>query len=140
MARRGRPTAQIVLSDDEREALQRWARRPTTAQALALRCRIVLAAADGALNQDIARELECNAVTVGKWRTRFAAKRLDGLLDEPRPGQPRKITDEVVEQVIVATLEEAPPDGSTQWSTRSMAPAGRVEPDGDLAGSGARSG
>ena len=121
MAQRGRPTAQIVLSDDEREALQRWARRPTTAQALALRCRIVLAAADGALNQDIARELKCNAVTVGKWRTRFAAKRLDGLLDEPRPGQPRKITDEVVEQVIVATLEEAPPDGSTQWSTRSMA-------------------
>jgi transposase len=121
MARRGRPTARIVLSDDEREALQRWARRPTTAQALALRCRIVLAAADGALNQDIARDLKCNAVTVGKWRTRFAAKRLDGLVDEPRPGQPRKITDEVVEQVIVATLEEAPPDGATQWSTRSMA-------------------
>jgi transposase len=121
MARRGRPTARIVLSDDEREALQRWARRPTTAQALALRCRIVLAAADGALNQDIARDLKCNAVTVGKWRTRFAAKRLDGLVDEPRPGQPRKITDEVVEQVIVATLEEAQPDGATQWSTRSMA-------------------
>jgi transposase len=121
MGQRGRPTAQIVLSDEEREALQRWARRPTTGQALALRCRIVLAAAGGALNRDIARELKCNAVTVGKWRTRFAAKRLDGLLDEPPPGQPRKITDEVVEQVIVTTLEAAPPDGATHWSTRSMA-------------------
>jgi transposase len=121
MGQRGRPTPRIVLSDEERETLQRWARRPTTGQALALRCRIVLAAADGALNRDIARELKCNATTVGKWRTRFAAKRLDGLLDEPRPGQPRKITDEIVEQVIVATLETAPPDGSTQWSTRSMA-------------------
>lgn len=121
MARRGRPTAQIVLSDDERGTLQRWARRPTTAQALALRSRIVLAAADGALNRDIARDLKCNATTVGKWRTRFAARRLDGLMDEPRPGQPRKITDEVVERVIVTTLEEAPPDGSTHWSTRSMA-------------------
>jgi transposase len=121
MGQRGRPTAQIVLSDDERVTLERWARRPTTGQALALRCRIVLAAADGALNRDIARELNCNATTVGKWRTRFAAKRLDGLMDEPRPGQPRKITDEIVERVIVTTLEESPPDGSTQWSTRSMA-------------------
>jgi transposase len=121
MGQRGRPTPQIVLSDAEREALVRWARRPTTGQALALRCRIVLAAAGGALNQDIARELKCNAVTVGKWRTRFAARRLEGLLDEPRSGQPRKITDEIVEQVIVTTLEESPPDGSTQWSTRSMA-------------------
>jgi transposase len=121
MGQRGRPTAQIVLSDVERATLERWARRATTGQALALRCRIVLAAAEGELNQDIAQELKCNANTVGKWRTRFAAKRLDGLIDEPRPGQPRKITDEVVEQVIVATLEEAPPDGSTHWSTRSMA-------------------
>src|SRR5688500_13156138 len=111
MGQRGRPTARIVLSDVERETLQRWARRPTTGQALALRCRIVLAAADGALNKDIARELRCNAVTVGKWRSRFAARRLDGLMDEPRPGQPRKITDEVVERVIVTTLEEAPQIG-----------------------------
>ena len=121
MGQRGRPTAQIVLSDDEREALERWARRPKTGQALALRCRIVLAAAQGATNQQIAKSLKCNPVTVGKWRTRFAAKRLDGLIDEPRPGQPRKITDEIVEQVIVTTLEETPPDGATQWSTRSMA-------------------
>ena len=121
MAQRGRPTAQIVLSDDERETLQRWARRPKTAQALALRCRIVLAAASGSTNQDIARQLSCHPVTVGKWRTRFASKRLDGLIDEPRPGQPRKITDDMVEQVIVTTLESTPDDGSTQWSTRSMA-------------------
>lgn len=121
MGQRGRPTARIVLSDDERETLERWARRPTTGQALALRCRIVLAAATDATNQTIAAELGCNAATVGKWRTRFAAKRLDGLIDEPRPGQPRKITDEIVEQVIVATLESTPDDGATQWSTRSMA-------------------
>ena len=85
MAQRGRPTAQIVLDDVERETLERWARRPTTGQALALRCRIVLAAATGETNQQIARELSCNPVTVGKWRARFAAKRLDGLIDEPRP-------------------------------------------------------
>jgi transposase len=121
MGQRGRPTARIVLSDDERETLERWARRRTTQQALALRCRIVLAAADGTTNREIAKKLECNPVTVGKWRTRFAVKRLDGLIDEPRPGQPRKVTDEIVEQVIVTTLETTPDDGSTQWSTRSMA-------------------
>jgi transposase len=121
MGQRGRPTAQIVLNDVERETLERWARRPKSGQALALRCRIVLASADGLTNQQIAKDLSCNPVTVGKWRARFAAKRLDGLIDEPRPGQPRKITDELVEQVIVTTLETAPDDGSTQWSTRSMA-------------------
>ena len=78
MGQVGRPTAQIVLSDDERETLERWARRPKTGQALALRCRIVLAAATGITNQQIARELSCNAVTVGKWRTRFAEKRWTG--------------------------------------------------------------
>src|SRR3954452_24415487 len=102
MGQRGRPTAQIVLSDEERETLLRWARRPTSGQALALRCRIVLAAAQDRANQDIAADLGCNPATVGKWRQRFAAKRLDGLLDEPRPGQPRTITDEVVERVILA--------------------------------------
>jgi transposase len=110
-----------VLSDAERETLQRWARRPTTGQALALRCRIVLGAATGSTNQQIAAEVGCNPATVGKWRARFAAKRFDGLVDEPRPGQPRKITDEVVERVIVTTLETTPDDGSTHWSTRSMA-------------------
>ena len=121
MGQRGRPTARIVLSEAERETLERWARRRKTGQALALRCRIVLAAASGATNQEIARKLECKPVTVGKWRARFAAMRLDGLLDEPRPGQPRKVTDEIVEKVIVATLESTPDDGATQWSTRSMA-------------------
>ena len=110
MAGRGRPTARVVLSDEEAETLGRWARRPTSGQALALRCRIVLAAAEGSTNQQIAKSLKCNPVTVGKWRTRFAAKRLDGLIDERRPGQPRKITDEIVEQVIVTTLEQSPPE------------------------------
>ena len=118
----GRPTAVIVLSDEERETLQRWARRPRSAQALALRCRIVLAAADGQKNQDIAAELGCHPTTVGKWRNRFAELRLDGLHDEPRPGKPRTITDEDVERVIVKTLEETPVD-ATHWSTRSMAKA-----------------
>jgi transposase len=121
MARRGRPTAQIVLDDTERETLERWARRPKSAQALALRCRIVLLAADGLTNQQIAGELRCNPATVGKWRTRFAAKRLEGLIDEPRPGAPRTITDAMVEEVIVTTLETTPDDGSTHWSTRSLA-------------------
>jgi transposase len=122
MARRGRPTAEIVLSDEERETLQRWARRPKSAQALAFRCRIVLAAADGRANKDIAAELGCNPTTVGKWRNRFAADRLDGLHDDPRPGKPRTITDEDVERVIVKTLEESPPD-ATHWSSYSMARA-----------------
>jgi transposase len=121
MARRGRPPAQIVLDDVERETLERWARRPKSAQALALRCRIVLAAAEGLSNQQIAGRVGCNPNTVGKWRTRFAADRLDGLVDEPRPGAPRTITDAMVEDVIVTTLETTPDDGSTHWSTRSLA-------------------
>lgn len=76
MRRRGRPTAEVVLTHDERETLQRWARRPKRAQALALRCRIVLAAANGESNQDIAARLGCHPTTVGKWRNRFANKRL----------------------------------------------------------------
>ena len=122
MARRGRPKAALVLSDDERETLERWARRPKSAQALALRCRIVLACAAGSTNQEVAAELGVHQATVGKWRGRFVARRLDGLHDEPRPGAPRKITDEHVEAVIVTTLEETPRD-ATHWSTRSMAEA-----------------
>ena len=122
MGRPGRPTAPVLLSELERETLERWARRPKSAQALALRCRIVLAAAAGATNQEIAARLGCNPSTVGKWRRRFAEERLDGLHDEPRPGRPRSITDAEVERVIVKTLEEAPPD-ATHWSTRSMAQA-----------------
>jgi transposase len=113
---------QVTLSDEERAVLERWARRPKSAQALALRCRIVLAAADGENSKDIAARLGCSASTVGKWRGRFARQGLDGLHDEPRPGQPRKITDSDVEQVIVKTLEEQPVN-ATHWSTRSMAAA-----------------
>jgi transposase len=111
-----------VLSSEEREALERWARRPRSAQALALRCRIVLAAADGEANGSIASRLGCHPVTVGKWRRRFAERRLDGLHDEPRPGKPRTITDADVERVITKTLEETP-RGATHWSTRSLAEA-----------------
>jgi transposase len=112
----------IVLSGEEREVLERWARRPKSSQALAFRCRVVLAAAEGRSSIEIADELGCNASTVGKWRVRFAARRLDGLHDEPRPGKPRTIGDEQVERVIVKTLEEQPVN-ATQWSTRSMAAA-----------------
>jgi len=120
--RRGRPTVQITLTDDERQTLQRWARRGSSSQALALRCRIVLACAEGLSNVAVGEQLGVHPVTVAKWRTRFAARRLEGLSDEPRPGVPRTITDEQVEQVIVKTLEETPPD-ATHWSTRSMARA-----------------
>lgn len=122
MARRGRPTAQIVLTDEQREVLERWARRPKSSQALALGCRIVLAAPDGQTSQSIAGRVGCHPTTVGKWRTRFAGQRLDGLHDEPRPSAPRRISDADVERVIVKPFEDAPVD-ATHWSTRSMAAA-----------------
>lgn len=112
----------VTLSEEDREVLERWARRPKSAQALALRCRIVLAAAEGRQSKEIAEDLGCTTQTVGRWRGRFARRGIDGLHDEPRPGQPRKITDEEVERVIVKTLEEKPVD-ATHWSTRSMAAA-----------------
>src|SRR6516164_6770991 len=114
--------AEVVLSDEDREVLERWARRPKSAQALALRCRIVLAAADGQSSQEIAARLGCTASTVGKWRARFARRGFDGLHDEPRPGKPRSIGDEEIERVIVKTLEESQPN-ATHWATRSMAAA-----------------
>src|SRR5487761_2016445 len=114
--------AEVVLSGEERETLERWARRPTSAQALALRCRIVLAAAEGRASKEIAAELGCNHNTVSKWRGRFARRGFDGLHDEPRPGKPRTVSDEDVERVIVKTLEELPAN-ATHWSTRSMAAA-----------------
>src|SRR6266480_8093027 len=113
---------EVVLSDQEREVLERWARRPKSSQALGFRCRIVLAAAEGRSSTEIAAELGCNANTVGKWRGRFARRRIDGLHDEPRPGKPRSISDDDVERVIVKTLEEQPAN-ATHWSTRSMAAA-----------------
>ncbi len=123
--RRGRRAVEVVLSDGERETLERWARRPKSSQALALRCRIVLGAAGGEANTAIAAGLGCHPATVRKWRRRFAQRRLDGLVDDPRPGPPRRISDEKVEEVIVRTLETAP-DGATHWSTRSMAAAAGV--------------
>src|SRR5665647_347249 len=106
MATRGRPKAELVLTGEERETLERWARRPTSAQALAQRCRIVLACAAGRTNQQVAAAEGVHQVTVGKWRARFVSRRLDGLHDEPRPGAPRTISDVDVERVIVRTLEE----------------------------------
>jgi transposase len=120
MARRGRPTVQITLSGDEHKTLQRWARRHSSSQALALRCRIVLGAAEGHTNEQIAAELGCHATTVSKWRHRFALDRLDGLGDAPRPGAARKISDETVEAIVVDALETTPPD-ATHWSTRTLA-------------------
>src|SRR3984885_3321129 len=111
---------EVVLSDEEREQLESWARRPKSAQALAQRSRVVLAAAEGLKNTEISQRLSLDQKTVRKWRSRFARDRLDGLIDEPRPGKPRTISDAQVEEVIVKTLESTPKD-ATHWSTRSMA-------------------
>jgi transposase len=119
---RGRPLGDLTLTAEEQATLAGWTRRPTTAQAHALRARIVLGAAEGRSNKDLAATLRISEPTVGKWRRRFLAERLDGLLDEPRPGAPRTIGDADVERVIALTLESAPRD-ATHWSTRSMAAA-----------------
>jgi transposase len=118
--RTGRPTPPVVLTAEERETLEQWARRPKTAQALAQRARIVLACATDKTNGDIALGAGVTRQTVGRWRTRFARKRLNGLLDEPRPGAPRTIGDADVERVVRLTLETTPRD-ATHWSTRAMA-------------------
>lgn len=112
----------LNVTADERETLERWARRPKTAQALAMRCRIVLLDETGESYEQIADKLGVREQTVLKWRKRFLAKRVDGLQDEPRPGVKRTITDEQVEAVVVRTLETKPRD-ATHWSTRSMAEA-----------------
>ncbi len=116
----GRPTPPVMLTVGERETLEQWARRPKTAQALAQRARIVLACATEDTNGDIALAAGVTRQTVGRWRARFAQKRLQGLLDEPRPGAPRKILDAEVERVVRLTLESMPRD-ATHWSTRAMA-------------------
>jgi transposase len=118
--RRGRKRAEVVLSAEQRAALERWARRAMTANALAMRARIVLACADGGSDVAVAARLGLDRNTVGKWRQRYLAAGLDGLLDEPRPGRPRTISDAQVEEVVVRTLETTPKD-ATHWSTRSLA-------------------
>ena len=118
--RTGRPIPVLSLTEAEQETLQNWARRPKSAQALALRARIVLRCAEGMTNTAVARQVQVRSQTVGKWRQRFVERRLDGLLDEPRPGTPRKVSDADVERALTMTLESTPKD-ATHWSTRSLA-------------------
>ncbi len=120
MAGTGRPKAALILTADEREQLTRWARRAKSAQALALRSKIVLACAEGTNNKTVAEQLRCSENTVGKWRRRFIEHRLDGLVDEQRPGRPRTIGVDQIEDVIVATLESTPPN-ATHWTRAKMA-------------------
>jgi transposase len=118
----GRPLPELKLTVEEHNRLVEWTRRRSSAQALALRARIVLGCAQGDSNTEMAKRLNLTLQTVGKWRQRFVDKRLDGLLDAPRPGQPRKISDAKVEQVLAMTLERRPLQ-ATHWSTRLMAKA-----------------
>ena len=123
MRRLGRPILELELSAEERGALEPWARRPTTAQAAALRARLILGCAAGKTNTAVARERRVTKQTVGKWRSRLVTQRLDGLLDAPRPGAPRTVTDTAVERVVTLTVETAPRE-ATPWSTRAMARQG----------------
>jgi transposase len=110
----------LMLTDDERQTLEQWARRPKTSQRLALQARVVLACAQRQTNRAVAARLPLPANSVCKWRERFRVRRLEGLTDEPRPGTPRKATDDRIVDVITRTLE-GPPAHTTQWTTRSMA-------------------
>jgi transposase len=117
---RGRQLLPLVLSVEENNQLMEWTRRRKTSQALALRSRIILACAQPLANREVATRLRITPQTVGKWRSRFIARRLDGLLDEPRPGAPRQIGDAQIERVVATTLNQRPRD-ATHWSTRSLA-------------------
>lgn len=120
-----RPAPALVLTDADRVSLKRLCRRRTTAQALALRARIVLACGEGHTNKAVAQDLGVDQGTVAKWRRRFIDRGPDGLYDEPKPGVPRSITDEQVEDLIIRTLETRPknprPKNATHWSSRLMA-------------------
>ncbi|WP_392869997.1 IS630 family transposase [Streptomyces sp. LN499] len=116
----GRPKAELTLSDEERAALEGWVRRGSTPQAWAMRCRIILACAEGISNKDVAAQLGSTPQAVGRWRSRFVQYRIAGLGDMPRPGGPRTVTDEQVAAVVTRTLESTPKN-ATHWSTRSMA-------------------
>ncbi len=118
----GRPTPALTMTEEERETLQAWTRRPKCPQALALRARVILLCAAGRSNTEAAAELHITIQTVGKWRQRFIEKRLDGLLDEPRPGTPRKLSEADVDRVLGLTLVSAP-NHAPHWSTRSLAEA-----------------
>ena len=118
----GRPIPALYLTKGEREALEAWTRQPKCPQALALRARLILLCAAGRSNTEAAAELRVTIQTVGKWRQRFVEKRLDGLLDEPRSGTPRKLSEADVDRVLVMTLESAP-SRAAHWSTRSLAEA-----------------
>ena len=120
----GRPTAPLVLSADEREYLERQVRRRRVTRSMSERCRIILRCADGIASKVVAAELGVHEHTVGKWRRRFLKDRLEGLLDEARPGRPRTIGDDQVAAVIERTLRSTPLE-ATHWSIRSMAGAQR---------------
>src|ERR1700721_2227066 len=111
----GRPTPALLLTDEERETLRTWTRQPKCPQALALRARVILLCADGLSNTETAAQLHLTIQTVGKWRQRFIEKRLDGLLDEPRPGTPKKLSEAQVDRVLVMTMEP-PPSKTAHWS------------------------
>ena len=116
----GRPMPALVLSDEERSFLEAQVRRHRVARSLSDRCRMILRCAEGLTNKAVAAEIGVSAHTVGKWRRRFVAERIEGLSDEPRPGRPRTIADEKVAEVIERTLSARPAD-ATHWSLRSMA-------------------
>jgi transposase len=118
--RTGRPIPTLSITEDQRATLESWMRRPKTAQALALRAKIILACAEGKSNGVVARQTRVRQQTVGKWRSRFLSRGLEGLLDQPRPGTPRRVSDADVEKVLTTTLESLPRD-ATHWSTRSLA-------------------
>ena len=118
--RTGRPKQPLLLTEEERARLQSLAHRARSQPLLARRARVVLACGDGLDNQAVAGKLRCSLGMVGKWRARFLKQRLEGLYDEPRPGAPRKVSDEQVERVVIETLESTP-RGQTHWSTRELA-------------------